>query len=175
MTLSVFFILSRLSWLSSVFSSVMTQMIERMFGPLAFILQHWSRWYDWAIMDYALVCWLLVQFFFRGASLRGLGDMARSLPLSWQLILFGLFIILINSFSQYHGLGFCYITFEYNIWWAVLSHFLCVCDFPRLALCGLSCGRGLGGSKWCSSYWFRVMIDGSLRLNDPAIKAYIQA
>ncbi len=68
--------------------------------------------------------------------------MARSLPFM-TTILFGLFHANFDPalFASIIGLGFGYIAFEYNIWWAIFYHIFNNCHFPRLCIMLPSCGR----------------------------------
>ena len=138
MTLSVFFIPSAFLGFSQVFSSVMTQVIERMFetiglhSPTPDLGDN-----DWEIMDHALVCWILVpsqgnssvgRFARSGTVWQDLrhchdGYLVWSLPCQFWPALFVSII----------GLGFGYIAFEYNIWWAIFSsHFPITLWFPKV-------------------------------------------
>ena len=64
------------------------------------------------------------EFFFRGAGLRGLERYGKIFAIVMTAILFGLFHANFDQlfFASIIGLGFGYIAFEYNIWWAIFYH-----------------------------------------------------
>ena len=64
------------------------------------------------------------EFFFRGAGLRGLERYGKVFAIVMTAILFGLFHANFDQlfFASIIGLGFGYIAFEYNIWWAIFYH-----------------------------------------------------
>lgn len=184
MTPSVFFILLAFLGFSQVFSSVMTQVIERMFetiglySPSPDIGDTIER--SWTMLLYAgFLGPITEEFFFRGAGLRGLERFGKIFAIVMTAILFGLFHANFDQlfFAGIIGLGFGYIAFEYNIWWAIFYHiFNNFVISQGLHYVAYHVDEGL--ANWLQ---IGVLAIGSivmivvLATKWPAIKAYIQA
>ena len=110
------------------------------------------------------------EFFFRGAGLRGLERYGKIFAIVMTAILFGLFHANFDQlfFAGIIGLGFGYIAFEYNIWWAIFYHiFNNFVISQGLHYVAYHVDEGL--ANWLQigvlAIGSIVMIGGSLRLN----------